>query len=134
MSNIDDILKKLNINDVESAFGLDSKKKHLEKEIARKTQPTKYVNDAEKYFNTLVTPDSLKTLIKNISDSAGDNLSQKDLKNLINKSVKERIKYAQEATEAAYPNAKSTLNNLVYNNHMDTFLKRSTKPTRKKNN
>jgi hypothetical protein len=134
MSNVDEILKKLNINDVEYEFGLDVKKKNLEREIERKTKPSEYVEKSQQYFNSLVTPGSIKALIKNVYDDAGDNLSQTDLKKLVEKSVKERIKYAQDATESAFPNSKSTLNNLVYNNKMSTFLKSSTtsKPKKRK--
>lgn len=131
MSNIDDILKKLNINDIDYDFGLDVRKKNLEREIERKTKPSEYVEKAQQYFNSLVDSGSIKILISNIVKDSADKLSQRDLKKLIDNAVKERIKYAQDATESAYPNSKSTLNNLVYNTHMPTFLKSSTSTKRK---
>ena len=59
MEDIDEILRKLNINDVNYEFGLDVKKNKIAREVERKTDPKKYVTDAQKYFDSLIGGDTI---------------------------------------------------------------------------
>ena len=73
-------------------FGFDVKKR-IQKENLKEKQ--NLVSFYQNYFNSLVNSEAIKTqsFLENIIKDAGENLSQKDLRSLINKSVKERIKY-----------------------------------------
>jgi len=107
MSTYQDVLRELNIGDIDSIFGLDKQRLKVKNELERISDPKKYIADAQAYF--VARLGNYEDDVKSIYDDNKDSMTKSQIKELIDKSIKNKIDFAKKATEKTFPNAENAL-------------------------